>query len=249
MSISDRQLAILEERGLDVELAVRLGLDTARRDGAEALVIPFKRDGQIVRRKFRFFDRDEGKWTAEKGGQRIAFNEDCLRDDGLLGQPLIITEGEFDAIAAIQSGFARTISVPDGAPPPGDRTREDLEASAKWSWVQDIKPLITPERAPEIIIAADGDANGAAMLQDLSVLLLRSRCKFLTYPKAPREHRERLGRERCKDLNEVLEFYGQKGVVETIQRASWIKVDGVYQDQVGISEQAIAPDHQPETRD
>lgn len=226
--MTDKMLQTIEARGIDVELAARLGLDSVQRDGGEALVIPFRRDGQIVRRKYRFFDRDEGKWTADKGGQRIAFNEDCLRDDSLLTQPLIITEGEFDAIAAIQSGFARTISVPDGAPPPGDRTREDLEASAKWSWVQDIKPLITPERAPEIIIAADGDANGAAMLQDLSVLLLRSRCKFLTYPKAPREHRERLGRERCKDLNEVLEFYGQKGVVETIQRASWIKVDGVF---------------------
>jgi twinkle protein len=124
MTMSDALLQTIEARGIDVELAASLGLDSVRRDGGEALVIPFKRDGQIVRRKYRFFDRDEGKWTADKGGQRIAFNEDCLRDEALLGQPLIITEGEFDAIAAIQSGFARTISVPDGAPPPGDRSKE-----------------------------------------------------------------------------------------------------------------------------
>jgi twinkle protein len=57
---------------------------------------------------------------------------------------------------------------------------------------------------------------------------MRARCKYLTYPKAPREQRERLGRDRCKDLNEVLQFYGAKGVVETINRAQWLQVDGVY---------------------
>jgi hypothetical protein len=41
-------------------------------------------DGEVVRRKFRFFDREgEGKWSADKGGLRIAFNEDCLRDEAL----------------------------------------------------------------------------------------------------------------------------------------------------------------------
>jgi twinkle protein len=228
MTMSAALMDRLAARGLDVELADRLGLDGVRRDGTEALVLPFKRDGKIVRRKYRFFDREEGKWTADKGGQRIAFNEDCLRDDGLLSQALIITEGELDAIASIQAGFARTISVPDGAPPPGDRSREDLEASAKYDWLKDIRPFLTPERVSEVILAVDGDDNGAALLQDLSVLLGRFRCKFLTYPKAPRDAREALGRHRCKDLNEVLQFYSAKGVVETINRADWIQVDGVY---------------------
>jgi twinkle protein len=228
MTMSDAIMRTLEARGLDVELADRLGLSSVRRDGTEALVIPFHRDGQIVRRKYRFFDREEGKWTADKGGERIAFNEDCLRDDSLLGQPLIITEGEFDAMAALQAGFPRTISVPDGAPPPGERSAEDLETSAKYSWLRAIRPYLTPERVETIIIAADGDDNGAALLQDLSVQLMRARCKFITYHKAPRAERERLGRERCKDLNEVLQFYGSKGVVETIGRAQWLQVDGVY---------------------
>ncbi len=228
MTMSSEMIDRLSARGLDVELLDRMGLDGTRRDGGEALIFPFKRDGQVVRRKFRFFDRDEGKWTAEKGGQRIAFNEDCLRDDKLVSQPLIITEGEFDAISAIQAGYLRTISVPDGAPPPGERSLDDLQASAKYEWLKDIRPFLTKERVAEIIVAADGDDNGAALLQDLTVLLGRFRCKFLIYPKAPREHRERLGRQRCKDLNEVLQFYGQAGIVETINRAAWIQVDGVY---------------------
>jgi twinkle protein len=222
--ISNRHMEILEARGLDIELVDRLGLSSVDRAGGEALAIPFKRNGEVVRRKFRSFDREEGKWTAEKGGIRCAFNEDCLRDGDLDVRPVIITEGEFDAIAAIQAGFLRTISVPDGAPPPGDRSAEDLEASAKYSWLAEIRSLLTKERAPEIIIAADGDTNGAALLQDLSVQLGRARCRFVVYPKSAKDR----GRDRCKDLNEVLEDYGVKGVEQTIAKAQWIKADGVY---------------------
>ena len=217
--LTNELLEILEARGLDVELAVRHGLDGGDNG---ALVIPFHRNGQVVRRKFRRFGVDEGKWSAEKGGLRIAFNEDCLRDDSLTGQPLIITEGELDALAAIQAGFARTISVPDGAPPPGERSKETLEGQSKYDWLKDIRALLHRDRVDTIILATDNDENGAALMQDLSVLLGRFRCKFLTYPK------RKDGEGRCKDLNEVLQSYGVKGVSETVNRAQWLKVEGVY---------------------
>jgi twinkle protein len=230
MTMSDATLRWLDARGLDVELADRLGFDGARREGGEALVIPFKRDGQVVRRKYKLLAPPPGvnPYTQDKGGVRCAWNEDVLREARFAGRPLIITEGELDALAAIQCGFERTISVPDGAPPPGERSKEDLEEGRKYAWVADLKPLLGKDHVPEIILATDGDENGAALLQDLSVLLGRYRCKFLRYPKAPQEVRERLGRHRCKDLNEVLQFYGLKGVVETISRAEWLQVDGVY---------------------
>lgn len=224
--ISNRHMEILEARGLDVELADRLGLQSVDRAGGEVLALPFIRSGKTVRRKYRNFDAGEGqaRWSQDKGGPKVAFNEDCLRDDDLIGQPLIITEGEFDCIAALQAGQLRTISVPDGAPPPGERSAEELAGSAKYDWLAEIKPLLHKDRVSEIILATDGDDNGAALLQDLSVLLGRFRCKFVVYPKARKDR----GRERCKDLNEVLEDYGVKGVVETINRAQWLKVDGVY---------------------
>lgn len=230
MTMTDAMLHTLESRGLDVELATRMGLDGTQRAGGECLVLPFLREGRVVRRKYRRFDAAEGsaKWSADKDGLRIAFNEDCLRDEALLSQPLIITEGELDALAAIQAGFARTISVPDGAPPPGDRDKAELESGAKYAWLRDILPLLHKDRVSEIILAADGDDNGAALMQDLSVLLGRYRCKYLTYPKAPAKAQEALGRERCKDLGEVLQFYGAKGLVETVTRAQWLRVDGVY---------------------
>lgn len=225
--ISNAHMDILTARGLDVELLDRLGFSSAQRGDGEALVIPFARKGETVHRKYRRFDvidGGKGKWTQDAGGFKLAFNEDCLRDEGLVGRPLIITEGEFDAIAAMQAGFLKTISVPDGAPPPGERTADDLEGGKKYDWIFQDQGLFSKDRVPEIIIAADSDTNGAALMQDLSVIFGRYRCKFLTYPKA----RQQRGRERCKDLNEVLEDYGTKGVVETINRAQWIRVDGVY---------------------
>src|SRR2546423_1665988 len=117
MTMTAAIMAALEARGLDIELADRLGFSSARRGDGEALVIPFRRGGEIVRRKYRRFDVAEGegpKWTQDKGGPKLAFNEDCLRDPELQGKPLIITEGEFDAFAALQAGLAKSISVPDG---------------------------------------------------------------------------------------------------------------------------------------
>ncbi len=70
--ISDTHMDILTNRGLDVELADKLGLETVSRAGGSALVIPFKRAGDVVRRKYRRFDVEEGKWSADKG---VTWNE------------------------------------------------------------------------------------------------------------------------------------------------------------------------------
>lgn len=220
MTISLKLLDILAERGIDAELADRLGLASRLEGGDEALVIPFVREGRVVRRKWRTFG-PERRFGADKGAVRCAFNEDCLRDASLTSLPLLITEGELDAIAAIQAGFPRTISVPDGAP---QKPVEGAEESKAYAWLADIRRLLGKEQVGEIILAVDGDEPGAALMHDLSVLLGRYRCKFLTYPKSKKDR----GRERCKDLNEVLEDWGAKGVVETVARAQWLKVNGVY---------------------
>lgn len=223
--ISDHMLGLLEARGLDSETVVRMGLGSSRSEAGECLIIPFVRAGETVRRKYRTMEGERRFWQ-DKSQVRCAWNEDVLRDQSLAGRALIITEGELDAVTAIQCGFTRTISVPDGAPPPGERSAEDLAEGTKYDWLREIGPLVHRDHVGEIVLAVDGDDNGAALLHDLSLLLGRYRCKFLTYPKA--RSPEKRGRERLKDLNEVLQDYGSKGVVETLNRAQWLRVDGVY---------------------
>jgi twinkle protein len=217
MTMSAAICEALEARGLDVELASRMGFDSTRRDGTDWLIVPCYRDGRIYRRKLRTITGE--KRFSQDGGGPIPWNEDVLRDESLAAMPLIITEGELDAMAAIQCGFPRTISVPDGAP--AETTDSPFDAK-RYAWVKDLAPRITRQMAPEIILAVDGDGPGQALLQDLSVMLGRFRCKFLTYPKT------RDGSARLKDLNEVLIEYGTKGVGETINRAAFVQSEGVY---------------------
>jgi twinkle protein len=223
--ISTGALAYLAARGLDPELAVRLGLRSEKAaGGGDILIFPFVQNGQVVNHKYRVLPKV--KMWQDKDAVKCAWNEDALRDDSLLTEPVIITEGEFDAVAAIQAGFQRTVSIPDGAPTPGERDAEDLKGAAKYEWLRALRPLLGKDRAPVVIIAADGDAAGGALLQDLSLQLGRVRCKYLTYPKA--KNPEARGRTHLKDLNEVLEDYGVRGVQATIGKARFLKVDGVF---------------------
>lgn len=224
--LSNAAMAFLEARKLDVELADRLGLfSESGRDGGEILVFPFRREGVVVNHKRRVLPKE--KMWQDTGATKCAWNEDVLRDDGLVGAPVIITEGEFDTMAAIQAGFLRTISVPDGAPPPRtEKSGEELRDAAKYSWLDPILPLLTLERAPVIILATDDDPNGAQLREDLSHWLLRHRCKHLIYPLA--KDPDARGRARLKDLNEVLEDYGVAGVRKTIENAKFIKAPGKF---------------------
>jgi twinkle protein len=224
MTISAEAMCQLESRGLDVELADRMGWASTQRGGRELIVIPFYRGDKLMRSKVRNITGDKYFSQLVPGGAQTCWNENVLHDDSLIDLPLIITEGEFDAMTAIQCGFRRTISVPNGAPAPRKEGDGPMENDGRYEWVRDAAPLISRDRCKEIIIASDGDDNGAQMLHDLSLKFQRLRCKFLTYPyrKAPDEN------ARCKDLNEVLQVWGHKGVVQTINGASWITVNGVF---------------------
>lgn len=235
MTLSVRAMEWLEARKLDIELADRLGLASRGGSGSEVIIYPFLREGRIIGRKYRPLVPEEGKprFWRDKGDILSFYNEDCLRDDTLVALPLVITEGQDDCIAAIQSGHLRSVSVPDGAP---EKPVQDIAESAKYAFIDDAFGLLKMDRVNEIILAVDGDSAGAALLHDLAVKLGKSRCKFVTYPKA--KDSETRGRDRLKDLNEVLEDYGPAGVRAVLSRASWLKIEGVYK----LSEMPPLPD-------
>ena len=53
-------------------------------------------------------------------------------------------------------------------------------------------------------------------MNDLTLRLGKERCKWVRYPKG------------CKDLNDALRRYGERGVQGVIARAEWIRVDVIY---------------------
>jgi twinkle protein len=210
--LTARHLGILEQRGLDAEMLAHLGAVSCARPDGDWIALPYKVADRIVNWKYRTIGGPK-QFYQEADGEKVWWNYNVLLDRSLDCQPLIITEGEFDAIAAMQAGFRRVISVPDGAPAQevGDR-----QTSSKYSYVTDSASAMGFDVAKEIILATDGDGPGTNLMNDLALRLGKSRCKWVRYPKD------------CKDLNDALVHYGTRGVTETLNRAQWCKVAGVY---------------------
>lgn len=204
-----RHLALLQERGLDAETVVRFGVESSPKLGGDCVVLPFLRDGKVVNHKYRTI-AGEKRFCQDADAVKCFWNMDVITDPSLANEPLIITEGEFDAMIAIQCGYQRTVSVPDGAPAEqiGDGP------SRKYDFLDTAPQALKDVR--EIILATDGDGPGTNLMHDLALRLGRARCKWVKYPKE------------CKDLNDAFRQYGEKGVTETILRAQWVKVAGLY---------------------
>lgn len=210
MTLSPQANAFLESRKLDPELAVRLGLDSyGNGSGGEEIAIPFVVGTETVNHKYRRLA--DKRFRQDKGGVQCFWNFNALHDPTLASEPVIITEGEFDAIAAIQCGFPRSVSVPGGAP---EQSKPEGEDARRYEFLAHAKSVLKDAR--EIILAVDGDRNGQALMNDLSIRLGKARCKWVKYPKG------------CKDLNDTLALFGERGVREVMRRAEWCKVDGVY---------------------
>jgi len=218
-AISDKHGDLLAMRGIDLAVAARLGLHSVARGGTDWLAIPYVADGELVRHKYRTLGGDK-QFSQDAGAKQTAWNQDVLRDDTLLDEPVVIVEGEIDGLTAIQSGFLRTISVPGGAP--GEPTAVPHEAK-RYEWLRELMTsTLSLARAKKIILATDNDGPGANLFADLATMLGRARCWRVTYPFGS----DRIAR--LKDLNEVLQAYGDAGVRKTLQRAEAIPVGGLF---------------------
>lgn len=200
----------LEARGLDVATAVRLGWrPTAGPTKDLWLAIPYFDHGQRVGTKLRTLPPPgiKKQFTQAPGSQQIFYNMDCLRDPELAGYPLMITEGEVDALAAIQCGYPKTVSVPGGAP-----DHDDGDDGARWQYLVHAKPELAREKL--IVLAVDGDKNGQVLQEGLARRLGRSRCQVLHYPTG-------------KDLGDVLAAQGPQALRQTVGLAHYMPIGGL----------------------
>ena len=198
----------LEARGLCPETASRMGVTTALAHGrAEWAAFPTIVRGHVKGWQFRRIGDGEPRFMTSGGAAKHVWNFDVLLDETLADQPLIITEGRCDALAAIQSGFPRTISVPGGGV-------EFETRDTAYKFVAEIEPLLHGAR--QIIVATDDDGPGLQLMDDLAKRFGRGRCKYIERPAG------------AKDLNALLLGYGERAVVEAIGASKWLHVPGVY---------------------
>lgn len=202
--LNQRQQGILEKRGMNLEFIAKMGWRGTRRGGiGSAIEIPYFRNGKEVNCKTRSIEGDKLFFQVE-GGEKCFYNVDAIKD--VSDSPLIITEGEMDCIIALQCGHI-AISVPDGAPKEAIGDKDTV----KYDYLSDI-----PSSINKIILATDGDNPGANLLNDLALRLGKHRCMWVKYPKG------------CKDLNDTFMAWGERGVKETLSRAQYMQIDGLY---------------------
>lgn len=195
----------LEARGIPSALAETLGIATVTRENAKWLAIPYRQDGAVVNRKYRRTGQKDHRM--DQGGKLCFWNGDCISGHS----EIVITEGEFDAMAVMAAGFERVVSVPNGAP--AEAVDDPLNAG-RYAYLWDYEDAL--KRIERFVLATDGDKPGKALARDLAAILGPERCRFIDYP------------EGCKDLNDVLQKFGEQGIVKALVEAKPYPVRGLY---------------------
>lgn len=169
------------------------------------IVFPFYRDEELVYVKFRKPKRHEKtdgpkEWPLPNT-EPILFGMDMTT----FNKPLVITEGEIDALALYEAGVSNVVSVPAGC--------NNLEwVNLCWDYLENFN---------QVILFGDSDEPGLEMVSVLSKRLGEDRCMI------PNEYPEFFwnGKDMnriCKDANEILISYGPeylKNMVDTCEPA------------------------------
>ncbi len=191
------------------------------------ICFPYFRDGEMVNVKYRDARKN---FKLFKDAELIFYNLNSVGDK----KYCIITEGEIDCMSAYEAGYGHEpiasedgelaneqfskwsiVSVPNGASK-GNQRLDYLDNCSDWFM-----------GLHEIVVATDNDDAGIALRDELIRRLGVERCKIISYPLeevVPISGCKR----RCKDLNEVLQYLGKEVVINCIENAEFIPVDGVY---------------------
>lgn len=174
------------------------------------IVFPFYRDSELIYVKYRNPLRKKGdkapKEWSEKNTEPILFGMDMAA----FNQPLVITEGEIDALSIYECGYHNVVSVPCGC--------NNLEwVTICWDWL---------EKFSQIILFGDNDDPGIAMVNTLSKRLGEDRCMI------PKQYPELIingtdYNRLCKDANEILYAYGAEFLYDLIKSCEPVPVKGV----------------------
>jgi twinkle protein len=163
---------------------------------AKARVIAFNYflNGVMINAKFR---SREKHFRMIKDAKLIFYGLDTIKD---FDQPVIICEGEMDALTIWQSGYTQVLSVPNGATKGGN-----LE------YLDNCYDLIDPVK--RFIIWVDNDEAGHQLKKELIRRLGEERCDVVT--------------SKAKDANDTLTQLGELEVAEAIKSAKPAKLSGI----------------------
>jgi len=235
ISLNEKVVAYSKSRGISEETLKRFMIhakeewmpQTQKKE--RCIVFPYIRSGELINAKFR----DGAKnFRLCKDAEMTFFGMQTL--DGK--HCAIITEGEWDALAAYESGFGKNyetvadkdgvvvehdlgrwavLSVPNGASM-GSQKLEYLDNCSDWLSSID-----------EFVIATDGDEAGISLRDELVRRLGVEKCRILHYPSDAVISNIDGSKRACKDLNEVLLAFGKDALISLVNESDALPVDGI----------------------
>ena len=113
-------------------------------------------------------------------------------------KPLVICEGEFDALSLIEAGYKNVVSVPTGC-----KSTEWI--SINWTWL---------EQFEEVVLWFDNDEPGKEGAKEV-------------FNRLPNKVVKVVYSDLCNDINEILFRYGKEVVLKELEKASIPLIEGV----------------------
>jgi twinkle protein len=150
--------------------------------------------GTLINQKFRTADKH---FKMVKDAKLIMYGLDNIRE---VNDPVVICEGEIDALSIYQSGHTQVLSVPNGA-----------SKGAQLEYIDNSLDQLDPVKM--FIIWTDNDDAGLALRKELIRRLGEERCKIV--------------KSELKDANEVLIKHGETEINRLIESATPAKLSGI----------------------
>jgi len=201
----------LKSRGISAKTAEVMKLFSAQKyfqkleKKTDAIGFPYFRDGKYVSAKYRSIV--EKDFVQDLGGAQDFFGIDNID----VNEPVVIVEGEIDALTLMECGVKNVLSVPSGAPMKVSDGKVDASEDKKFSFVWNAFDILN--KVPYVTIATDTDTAGQALAEELARRIGKDKCRIAKFD--------------YKDLNEVFLKEGADLVKQIIDKAEPYPVAGL----------------------
>lgn len=198
--LSRKTVAWFNGRGISektlLDLKISEGEEFIPQVGRKRNTVQFNyfKNGELVNIKYRDGQKN---FKLCKDAELIPYNLDAVKGS----KECIITEGEMDALSYHEVGCANVVSVPNGA------------GARNLSYLDDCMEEYFSDKET-IYIAADSDARGVELRNELVRRFGSHRCRIVTYLD-------------CKDANELLQKHGKEKLLDSLKNAPYVPMEGI----------------------
>jgi twinkle protein len=211
IKLQPQHYTFLKSRGISEQTADDMKLFPAEKyfqrlnKKTDAIGFPYFKNGKFISAKYRSIESKD--FTQDTGGSQDFFGIDNVDPT----KPVVIVEGEIDALTLMECGIENVLSVPSGAPIKVSDGKVDASEDKRFSFVWNAFDVL--DKVPYVTIATDTDTAGQALAEELARRIGKDKCRIATFG--------------FKDLNEAFLAEGADLVKRIIQDAEPYPVAGL----------------------